>query len=253
MLNFKERAKGRKTKSKIKPDKTVKVKNQTSDIMSKTLKKETKEDKLRKFQKIKQKTSKQNPFTSSANPRDIPIKSKIKKSIVDAKSPRTGRATRTTKPVKGNIGEIKTSTKKPIIDTQKRTGKVKGNIGEFKTKGKSKIAEVDSSKREKFKTKQVTGNRPGAVDTSGSSIVDKSKRGKPTSRLDKIKTRAKMVMDNIARSADNLYPSKQAKDIVIRKSVGGRLDDLGYEEVDKRPTSKNNRSYRGYGKARQGS
>jgi hypothetical protein len=251
MLNFKERAKGRKTKSKIKPDKTVKVKNQTSDIMSKTLKKETKEDKLRKFQKIKQKTSKQNPFTSSANPSDIPIKSKIKKSIVDVKSPRTGRATRTTKPVTGNIGEIKTSTKKPIIDTQKRTGKVKGNIGQFKTEGKSKIAEVDSSKREKFKTKPVPGNRPGVVKTSGPSIVDKSKRGKPTSRLDKIKTRAKMVMDNIARSADNLYPSKQAKDIVIRKSVGGRLDDLGYEEVDKRPVSKNKRSYRGYGAARK--
>lgn len=251
MLNLKEKAKGRKTKSKIIPDKTIKVKKQTSDIMSKTLKKETKEDKLKKFQKIKQRTSKQNPFTSSANPSDIPIKSKIKKSIVDVKSPRTGRATRTTKPVTGNIGEIKTSTKKPIIDTQKRTGKVKGNIGQFKTEGKSKIAEVDSSKREKFKTKQVTGNRPGAVDTSGPSIVDKSKRGKPTSRLDKIKTRAKMVMDNVARSADNLYSSKQAKDIVLRKSVGGRLDDLGYEEVDKRPVSKNKRSYRGYGAARK--
>ena len=61
-----------------------------------------------------------------------------------------------------------------------------------------------------------------------------------------------MVMDNVARSAGNLYPSKQAKDIVIRKSVGGRLD-LGYEEVDKRPVSKNKRSYRGYGKARRGS
>ena len=61
-----------------------------------------------------------------------------------------------------------------------------------------------------------------------------------------------MVMDNVARSADNLYPSKQYKDIVIRKSVGGRLD-LGYEEVDKRPASKNKRSYRGYGKARKGS
>ncbi len=259
MLNLKERAKGRKTKSKIKPDKTIKVKKQTSDIMSKTLKKETKEDKLRKFQKIKQRTSKQNPFTSSANPGDIPIKSKGNKPIVPSITKksvapsRTGRATRVKEPVKGNIGEIKTSTKKPIIDTQKRTGKVKGNIGQFKTEGKSKIAEVDSSKREKFKTKQVPGNRPGAVDTSGPSIVDKSKRGKPTSRLDKIKTRAKMVMDNVARSADNLYSSKQAKDIVLRKSVGGRLDDLGYEEVDKRPTSKNNRSYRGYGKARQGS
>ena len=257
MLNLKERAKGRKTKSKIMPDKTVKTKKQTSDIMSKTLKKETKEDKLRKFQKIKQRTSKQNPFTSSANPGDIPIKSKVKSIVPNiteksVASSRTGRATRTKKPVTGNIGEIKTSTKKPIIDTQKRTGKVKGNIGQFKTEGKSKIAEVDSSKREKFKTKQVTGNRPGAVDTSGPLIVDKSKRGKPTSRLDKIKTRAKMVMDNVARSADNLYPSKQAKDIVIRKSVGGRLD-LGYEEVDKRPASKNKRSYRGYGKARQGS
>lgn len=261
MLNLKERAMGRKTKSKIKPDKTVKIKKQTSDIMSEKKDKKSgpgQRNKLKKFQKIKQKRGEKNPFTSSANPGDIPIKSKGKKPIVPSITEksvapsRTGRATRTKKPVTGNIGEIKTSTKKPIIDTQKRTGKVKGNIGQFKTEGKSKIAEVDSSKREKFKTKQVTGNRPGAVDTSGPSIVDKSKRGKPTSRLDKIKTRAKMVMDNVARSADNLYPSKQYKDIVIRKSVGGRLD-LGYEEVDKRPTSKNNRSYRGYGKARQGS
>lgn len=254
MLNLKERAKGRKTKSKIIPDKTIKIEKQTSDIMSEKKDKKSgpgQRDKLKKFQKIKQRTSKQNPFTSSANPGDIPIKSKSKVKV-DDKSPRTGRATRTTKPVTGNIGEIKTSTKKPIIDTQKRTGKVKGNIGQFKTEGKSKIAEVDSSKREKFKTKQVTGNRPGAVDTSGPSIVDKSKRGKPTTTLDKIKTRAKMVMDNVARSADNLYPSKQYKDIVIRKSVGGRLD-LGYETSGKKPKNKNKRSYRGYGKARQGS
>ena len=259
MLNLKERAKNRKTKSKIMPNKTIKIEKQTPDFMSKTLKKETKEDKLRKFQRIKQRTSKQNPFTSSANPGDIPIKSKIKKSIVDAKSPRTGRATKTTKPVTGNIGEIKTSTKKPIIDTQKRTGKVKGNIGQFKTEGKSKIAEVDSSKREKFKTKQVTGNRPGAVDTSGPSIVDKSKRGKPTTTLDKIKTRGKMVIDNILRESSNrnkeLYKKIHGKEYEKPKKLftGGRLDDLGYEEVDKRPTSKNNRSYRGYGKARQGS
>ena len=258
MLNIKERAKGRKTKSKIMPNKTIKIEKQTPDFMSKTLKKETKEDKLRKFQRIKQRTSKQNPFTSSANPGDIPIKSKIKKSIVDAKSPRTGRATKTTKPVTGNIGEIKTSTKKPIIDTQKRTGKVKGNIGQFKTEGKSKIAEVDSSKREKFKTKQVTGNRPGAVDTSGPSIVDKSKRGKPTTTLDKIKTRGKMVIDNILRESSNrnkeLYKKIHGKEYEKPKKLftGGRLD-LGYEEVDKKPTSKNKRSYRGYGKARQGS
>tara|TARA_R100000988_G_scaffold30329_2_gene15395 strand:+ start:1608 stop:2450 length:843 start_codon:yes stop_codon:yes gene_type:complete len=279
MLNLKERAKGRKTKSKIIPDKTIKIKKQTPDFMSKKKDKKAgpgQRDKLKKFQKIKQKIRpKQNPFISSANPGDIPIKSKIKKSIVDAKSPRTGRATRTTKPVTGNIGEIKTKNKSNKIEEKRRQRKsLLKNIGEFKTSGPTKIQEerkkrvrkttfpvkdksiktsskISEIEKEKFR-KPVPGNRPGAVDTSRPSIVDKSKRGKPTTTLDKIKTRAKMVMDNVARSADNLYPSKQAKDIVIRKSVGGRLDDLGYEEVDKRPTSKNNRSYRGYGKARQG-
>ena len=33
MLNLKERAKGRKTKSKIMPDKTIKIEKQTSDIL----------------------------------------------------------------------------------------------------------------------------------------------------------------------------------------------------------------------------
>ena len=245
MLNLKERAKGKKTKSKIIPDKTIKVKKQTSDIMSKTLKKETKEDKLRKFQKIKQKIRpKQNPFISSANPGDIPIKSKIKKSIVDAKSPRTRRATRVKEPVKGNIGEIKTSTKKPIIDTQKRTGNVKGNIGEFKTKGKSKIAEVDSSKREKFKTKQAIKNRPGEVKTSGPSSVDNSQRGKRTTKVDQFVTKMKMKADNILRESDNrnkeLYKMIHGKEYEPSKKLKGG------------GTVGNSRSYRGYGAARKG-
>jgi len=229
MLNIKERAKGRKTKSKIKPDKTIKVKNQTSTHMTKT------KGPARESGRVEQKRKQQIPTTKSGFQATEPMTSrrlkqssdkpkKIKRAV-DSESPRTGRATRTTKPVTGNIGEIKTSTKKPIIDTQKRTGKVKGNIGQFKTEGKSKIAEVDLSKREKFKTKQVTGNRPGAVDTSGPSIVDKSKRGKPTSRLDKIKTRAKMVMDNIARDADNLYSNPEMKK--LRRKRGGQLRGMG--------------------------
>ena len=70
-----------------------------------------------------------------------PSKKKTKR-VIDSKSPRTGRATRVTKPVRENIGE-------------------------FKTSKKTKIAEVDSSKRDKYKTKQAIGNRPGPMNTAG--------------------------------------------------------------------------------------
>jgi len=286
MLNLKEKAKGRKTKSKIKSDKNVKVKNQTSTIMKKGKGESSKES-----GRIEQKRKQQTPTTKTGFQATEPMtsrrlkqssdKSKGNKPIVPSiteksvAASRTGRATRVKEPVKGNIGEIKTKNKSNKIEEKRQQRKsLLKNIGEFKTSGPTKIQEerkkrvrqttfpvkdksiktsskISEIEKEKFR-KPVPGNRPGVVKTSGPSIVDKSKESdRPTSRLDKIKTRAKMVMDNIARSADNLYPSKQAKDIVIRKSVGGRLDDLGYEEVDKRPTSKNNRSYRGYGAARK--
>ena len=271
MLNLKERAKGRKTKSKIMPDKTIKIEKQTSDIMSEKKDKKSgpgQRNKLKKFQKIKQKRGEKNPFVSTSKSEDLykqkQSKSKVKSIVPNitkksVASSRTGRGTRTTKPVTGNIGEIKTQNKSNKIEEKRQQRKsLLRNTGEFKTSGPTKIQEerkkrvrqttfpikdksiktsskISEIEKEKFK-KPVPGNRPGAVDTSGPLMldVDKSKKSdRPTSRLDKIKTRAKMIKDNI-----------------LRFNSGGRLD-LGYEEVDKRPTSKNNRSYRGYGAARK--
>ena len=88
MLNLKERAKGRKTKSKIMPDKTIKIEKQTSDIMSEKKDKKSgpgQRDKLKKFQKIKQKranrVSEKNPFVSTSKSEDL-YKQKQSKSKV---------------------------------------------------------------------------------------------------------------------------------------------------------------------------
>ncbi len=65
------------------------------------------------------------------------------------------------------------------------------------------ISEVDSSKREKFKTKQAIKNRPGEVKTSGPSSVDNSQRGKRTTKVDQFVTKMKMKADNIIRESNN--------------------------------------------------
>ena len=149
MLNYKNIAKKQNTNrkpGKVMPDKTVKVKNQTSKIMTKT------KGPARESGRIEQKRKQQTPTTKSGfqatesmtsrRLKQSSDKPKKIKRAVDSKSPRTGRGTRVTKPVRENIGE-------------------------FKTSKKTKIAEVDSSKRDKYKTKQAIGNRPGPMNTAG--------------------------------------------------------------------------------------
>ena len=182
MIDYKKIANKRSASKPVnKKEKPVKPADmsKTSNVMSKTRKKKninrpssgSSAQENRKFSKIKQRSKNtQNPFTSSANPSDIPRKVRTS-NIVDDKSKRGNRkSSLNRKPVTSNIGESKTSGSRTLKTEQARKSKL------FPPKNKSlntsgrRTTKIEQDRKANISLKRAGGGKIGSKFFTGGSI-----------------------------------------------------------------------------------
>ena len=212
MLDYKDIAKRQSTNrkpGKVMPHKTVKVKNQTSTHMTKT------KGPARESGRVEQKRKQQIPTTKSGFQATEPMTSrrlkqssdkpkKIKRAV-DSKSPRTGRATRVTKPVTGNIGEIK---------TQNKSNKIEEKRQQRKTLLRNRPTGDTTGKRT-LKVEQARKSRPDKKDKS----LDTS--GKRTTKIEQ----ARKAKISLQRAGGGKVGSKYFTGGMVNPSYGTDFDD----------------------------
>ena len=135
----------------------------------------------------------------------IPTKTKKTKSVIESKSPRTGRATRVTKPVTGNIGEIK---------TQNNSNKIEEKRQQRKTLLRNRPTGDTTGKRT-LKVEQARKSRPDKKDKS----LDTS--GKRTTKIEQ----ARKAKISLQRAGGGKVGSKFFTGGMVNPSYGTDFDD----------------------------
>ena len=137
--------------------------------------------------------------------RQTPTKTKKTKSVIESKSPRTGRATRVTKPVTGNIGEIK---------TQNNSNKIEEKRQQRKTLLRNRPTGHTTGKRT-LKVEQARKSRPDKKDKS----LDTS--GKRTTKIEQ----ARKAKISLQRAGGGKVGSKFFTGGMVNPSYGTEFDD----------------------------
>ena len=137
--------------------------------------------------------------------RQTPTKTKKTKSVIESKSPRTGRATRVTKPVTGNIGEIK---------TQNNSNKIEEKRQQRKTLLRNRPTGDTTGKRT-LKVEQARKSRPDKKNKS----LDTS--GKRTTKIEQ----ARKEKISLQRAGGGKVGSKFFTGGMVNPSYGTDFDD----------------------------
>ena len=132
-------------------------------------------------------------------------KTKKTKSVIHSKSPRTGRATRVTKPVTGNIGEIK---------TQNKSNKIEEKRQQRKTLLRNRPTGDTTGKRT-LKIEQARKSRPDKKNKS----LDTS--GKRTTKIEQ----ARKAKISLQRAGGGKVGSKFFTGGMVNPSYGTDFDD----------------------------
>ena len=211
MIDYKDIAKRQSTNrkpGKVMPHKTVKVKNQTSTHMTKT------KGPARESGRIEQKRKQQMPTTKSGFQATEPMTSRRLKQSSD-KPKKTRRVA--DEFVRGNR---KSSLNRPPV---------KGNVGEFKTSGETKI-EKERKRKVSFPVKNKSlntrGKRTTKIEQARKSRPDKKNKSLDTSgkRTTKIE-QARKEKISLQRAGGGKVGSKFFTGGMVNPSYGTEFDD----------------------------